>query len=517
MQNGSHGSFTEDDFVVCDNPLVEYHKEDSWLSPTYNPFYVLESKESEDEEFWIKNSIYSGTTNSNYIMSTFVHEELSDLITNMHSTLTRTGDNCVVGYQLIDYIQNASNGHFVRPDAKVFVNRYILVHLVPTPYHISLTECVEENIRYRFARDDHQKYYPAPPLLNVLQNNEKQRYDQAMKLQVTDEDLLSVRDMIDSFYDPRSQLFSHFPDSLQREIVSNLEGVMEKVCSDVFVNQLLGTYDYRKLTEDKTLYRELVYCCGQLRYLNLELIRKTIDLRALLVNIHNIMSIHSAIVRGCKETKKDREIWYKSDLFYLGNFKLSLYDVSILALGEPNRLAPHKQFLAKFACNRDIRVYFVLCSGARGDPSPYALHTLNYEIELAYAASNFVNRMLQIDFNHKIVFLHEMFCRNLHQFCDRRSELLRTMLPYLTDLYKRSQLMRLIKTGAEIRFHKYDYTSNRRPMKGAYRLSTFTKKREENSPIPHELSFHVVKENEFFREYFKKVHKRFTRTNIIVL
>jgi hypothetical protein len=119
--------------VVYDNPLAVDIVDEPYFT-TYNPFYVLVGTESDDEEHWTKNELFSSDYYSNFILNG-VNDELTDLITSMHSMLTRTSDNCVLGYQLIDYVMHTSQRHFVREDATVFVNRFILNHLVPVPYH----------------------------------------------------------------------------------------------------------------------------------------------------------------------------------------------------------------------------------------------------------------------------------------------------------------------------------------------------------------------------------------------
>lgn len=114
----------------------------------------------------------------------------------------------------------------------------------------------------------------------------------------------------------------------------------------------------------------------------------------------------------CGDNEQARNEFLRRDLYLIGPYKCSAFDLRMLLLNETHALPKYKHYLWKFAITKvDPRVLFVMSNGCLGDPLPSAVHVGNFEKEITVASANFINRDIEIDIEKKCMVVHDLFCR----------------------------------------------------------------------------------------------------------
>jgi hypothetical protein len=254
---------------------------------------------------------------------------------------------------------------------------------------------------------------------------------------------------------------------------------------------------------------------GQLRNFDLTVFP---DMRPVLVNIHNIMILQALLIRGCPDNETARFNFLQQDLFFIGPMKFSPMDIQHLLLNRPDLIPDYKYYLRQYACkNADPRVVFLLHTGTMGSPLPYAVSIATFERDLDVFTSSYVLNHFEIDKATKTLRLPWQLQTFRHLFSPTFAgifDFVKSNLP----TKKKNELNEFVESVGDqpfdIEFFPKLYKSNRKVAEDIIH-PTATQQQVASSgvnPVIFEeegtLSFHEVKEDEYYREYFKKFCKQ---------
>jgi hypothetical protein len=324
-----------------------------------------------------------------------------------------------VGSDMVDWITSIASYHFTRNDAVDFLNTIYTYpqsktssqcHIIPVSYSTVALEQFDENSYYRYLEMDHPKMH-IDGIINVKVHS---RTNTMLNVPPDQEQAYSL--MKQAFGAMQVERNRTLPELQSHQIALEVEGLMsqlltkEYIVDDKYINYLLIS------TSD--IFAQLRQVAEKLRDMDVSVLQNSIEKVSFFINVYNMMAIHALLVRGCANDQDSRIRFSHSDIYYIGRYKLSLYDIyhHILRGTEP----PHyKYYLKEYRMNIqfDPRIHFVLCNGCISSAMPHAVTSETLESVLEHASTVFLNREIELFEVEKRIVLHGILREFRQDFC----------------------------------------------------------------------------------------------------